>query len=493
MSHQFVGKTFGSHYRVESVLGQKSGRRTLLAKNTENQTLVVIKLVLFGPDFTWEDLKLFEREAETLKSLNHPAIPQYLDSFEVETPIGKGFALVQTYIEAKSLQEWVSAGYTFSEDELYAIALDLLHILDYLHHRHPPVIHRDIKPSNILIPAQNSQTNSGIYLVDFGSVQTAPSLGTMTVVGTYGYMPPEQFGGRAVPASDIYSTGATLIYLATGQHPAELIQSDLHIDFERQSNLTEPFVHWIKRLICIDLAKRPSSAQQALYQLQHPQALSTQAHLHSTSHLPPLSSQHLPLRQSRAGFKTNFQPNQLTIEFSQARLKGSLLSELYEGMQSIGLLMQQAEGIVGFLCFGIIFLSIELEVINPGLAIVILAVIACPLILFALSLYNTTAKITLVYTSDKNIKLSLTQPSKKTFKRPRTNKKQLALSDLKIDALTISAQKTRYQLGFNFTSDPFPKKEKLQIVGSRRDTDWLRNFIVQWKNIPVYYDEIASG
>ena len=161
MSHQLVGETLGSHYRVESVLGQKSGRRTLLAKNTENQTLVVIKLVLFGPDFTWEDLKLFEREAETLKSLNHPAIPQYLDSFEVETPIGKGFALVQTYIEAKSLQEWVSAGYTFSEDELYAIALDLLHILDYLHHRHPPDNHRDIKPSNNKLPAQNSQTKRG--------------------------------------------------------------------------------------------------------------------------------------------------------------------------------------------------------------------------------------------------------------------------------------------------------------------------------------------
>ncbi|WP_205127500.1 hypothetical protein [Okeania hirsuta] len=58
--------------------------------------------MLFSPDFTWEQLKLFEREAEVLKFIEHPAIPQYLDYFDVEMGLGKGFALVQTYIEAKS-------------------------------------------------------------------------------------------------------------------------------------------------------------------------------------------------------------------------------------------------------------------------------------------------------------------------------------------------------------------------------------------------------
>ncbi|MGD1867708.1 MAG: serine/threonine protein kinase [Phormidesmis sp.] len=489
--NQLINQTIGSHYRVKSVLGQNTGRRTLLAEHTETQTLVVIKLVLFGPDFVWEDLKLFEREAETLRSLDHPAIPKYLDSFEVETAIGKGFALVQTYIEAKSLQEWVSAGYTFSEDELSAIAIDLLNILEYLHHRHPPVIHRDIKPSNILVPAQNSQTNGGIYLVDFGSVQTAPSVGTMTVVGTYGYMPPEQFGGRAVPASDLYSTGATLVYLATGQHPAELIQTDLHIDFESQSNLTQPFTDWIKQLVSVDLSKRTSSAKQALYRLQHPQLPSIQSHIHSTSVLSASATHHLPLRQSRTGFTTSLQPNQLTIEFSQARLKGNLLSKLYEGVQSIGLLIQQAEGLVCVLCMGIIFLSLELKVITPMLAIVILAVIACPLILFALYLYKTTAQLTLSYTSDQSITLSLTKSPPKTIKISKKKRKQLALSDLKIDALTISAQDTRYQLGFNFASAPFPEEQELQIMGSRRDIEWLHNFIVRWQNIPVYYNKFS--
>ena len=54
--------------------------------------------MLFGPDFSWEDLKLFEREAATLKSLDHPAVPGYLDYFELSpkdaSDIGRGFALV---------------------------------------------------------------------------------------------------------------------------------------------------------------------------------------------------------------------------------------------------------------------------------------------------------------------------------------------------------------------------------------------------------------
>jgi len=51
-------------------------------------------------------------------------------------------------------------------------------------------------------------------------------------VGTYGYMPQEQFGGRTVPASDLYSLGCTIIYLVTGTHPADLPQKDFRIQFQ---------------------------------------------------------------------------------------------------------------------------------------------------------------------------------------------------------------------------------------------------------------------
>lgn len=105
-------------YQIKALLGKQQGRRTFLAVSTSTGAQVVVKLLLFGPDFTWEDLKLFEREAEKLKSLNHPTVPKYLDSFETQTALGEGFVLVQTYIEAKSLQEWAIAGRRFSEVQL---------------------------------------------------------------------------------------------------------------------------------------------------------------------------------------------------------------------------------------------------------------------------------------------------------------------------------------------------------------------------------------
>lgn len=77
-----------------------------------------------------------------------------------------------------------------------AIATQLLEILDYLHNRQPQVIHRDIKPSNILLGNRTGNNPGTVYLVDFGSVQTKVQTGTIKIVGTYGYMPPEQFGGK---------------------------------------------------------------------------------------------------------------------------------------------------------------------------------------------------------------------------------------------------------------------------------------------------------
>ncbi|MEG4799393.1 serine/threonine-protein kinase [Microcoleus sp. ARI1-B5] len=258
-------------YLTQSLLGHKKSRRTFLANNLDNQSLVVIKLLLLGSDFAWEDFKLFEREAEVLKSLNSPAIPRYLDFFEAETEWGKGLALVQSYIEAKSLQEWVQAGPVFSQEDIKGFAKQLLDILDYLHLHQPPVIHRDIKPSNILLGDRSGNHPGKIYLVDFGSVQTASHEGgTITIVGTYGYMPPEQFGGRALPASDIYSLGATLIYLIAGQHPAELLQDDLRINLKPATQNNFELTAWLECLTAPSLKERFGSAAEALKSLEQP-------------------------------------------------------------------------------------------------------------------------------------------------------------------------------------------------------------------------------
>jgi serine/threonine protein kinase len=268
-----TGQILGECYQIQEQLGKQSGRKTLLARNLKTQELVIIKFLNFGSEFAWDDLKLFEREAQTLKSLSHPCIPRYLDYFEVNSPEIKGFALVQTYIPAKTLEQYVKTGRSFTEAEVKEIAQSLLEILIYLHGLNPPVIHRDIKPSNILLGERSGNSVGKVYLVDFGSVQTVLAVegGTRTVVGTYGYMPLEQFGGRTVVASDIYSLGATLIYLVTGTHPADLPQKDFRIQFEELANISPSFTHWLKWMTEPSLEKRLSSANEALQALNKPQ------------------------------------------------------------------------------------------------------------------------------------------------------------------------------------------------------------------------------
>ncbi|HIK03527.1 MAG TPA: serine/threonine protein kinase [Trichormus sp. M33_DOE_039] len=261
-----IGKILGERYEIRQEFGKKAGRQTLLAKDLVTNGLVVIKLLSFTNDFEWDSLKLFEREANTLKSLSHPLIPRYLDYFEVNLPTIKGFALVQTYIPAQTLEQYLQAGRTFTEAELKEIASSVLSILIYLHGLNPPVIHRDIKPSNILLGERSGNSVGQVYLVDFGSVQTAKAaeVGTRTVVGTYGYMPLEQFGGRTVEASDLYSLGTTLIYLVTGTHPADLPQKDFRIQFEQAAHCNSGLTTWLKWMTEPSLEKRLTSAKQAL-------------------------------------------------------------------------------------------------------------------------------------------------------------------------------------------------------------------------------------
>lgn len=252
----------GDRYQIEALLSQKAGRRTFLAKDRQSQVPVIIKLLRFGDGFEWDDFKLFEREAATLKNLDHPRIPKYLDYFEVDAVDARGFALVQSYIEAPSLATLTARGRKFSEAEIIELADLLLDLLSYLHQQHPPLIHRDIKPSNILLGNRGNSIGD-VYLVDFGSVQTVAKKeeGTITIVGSYGYIPLEQFGGQTTTASDLYSLGMTLIYLLTGTHPAELPQVDGRVKFNAE--ISKRFERWLEKMTYPHLDKRFDSAKVA--------------------------------------------------------------------------------------------------------------------------------------------------------------------------------------------------------------------------------------
>ena len=99
-------------------LPYKGGKRSFLATDLVTGKSVIVKLLAFSSDFEWDDLKLFEREAQTLKSLSHSQIPAYLDYFEVNSSKYQGFALVQTYIPAQTLEQYLQTGRKFTEVEV---------------------------------------------------------------------------------------------------------------------------------------------------------------------------------------------------------------------------------------------------------------------------------------------------------------------------------------------------------------------------------------
>lgn len=252
-----------SRYQLQKQLGRNAGRQTWLVIDLENQETVVLKLLAFGEEVQWEDLKLFEREAQVLQQLSHPRIPKYRDYFSIDDR-HLWFGLVQEYIPGESLRELLDRGKKFTEAEIVAIAKQILQILSYLHELSPPVLHRDIKPSNLILGSDLQDPQ--IYLVDFGAVQDKASAEgkTFTVVGTYGYAPMEQFGGRAVAASDLYGLGATLIHLLVGISPAELPQDDIRIEFKHLTNASDLLMHWVEKMTEPSAKKRFSSAREAI-------------------------------------------------------------------------------------------------------------------------------------------------------------------------------------------------------------------------------------
>lgn len=259
-----AGETLYDRYQLKEKLGHGAGRQTWLAADlSADSEPVVLKLLAFGEQSQWDDLKLFERESQILRQLDHLRIPKCRDSFSIDDRI-LWFGLVQDYIPGTSLKQLIQDGKRFSETEVRKIAIEVLTILRDLHSLNPVVLHRDIKPSNLILGADQQ-----IYLVDFGAVQDRPNVEgtTFTVVGTYGYTPIEQFGGRAVPASDLYALGTSLIHLLTGVCPADLPQRQLRIQWRNLVTISPALADWIDQITHPDLEQRFQSAIEALDRL----------------------------------------------------------------------------------------------------------------------------------------------------------------------------------------------------------------------------------
>lgn len=157
-------------------------------------------------------LRNFEREANILATLSHPAIPRIYDFFSTD----QSTYLVMEYVHGDDLENVLRKTTEFiKQEQIVAWAIEMCEVLSFLHtHKPDPIIFRDIKPSNIMINQYNH-----VVLVDFGIAKAFKSGQRGTMMGTEGYSPPEQYRGESSPLVDIYALGATLHHLLTRCNP----------------------------------------------------------------------------------------------------------------------------------------------------------------------------------------------------------------------------------------------------------------------------------
>ncbi|BFM39424.1 serine/threonine-protein kinase [Synechocystis sp. LKSZ1] len=264
-----MSSLLASRYEMVAALGAGGFGETFLARDTHlpSQRMVVVKRLkpTQGPNDVVT--KLFQKEAAVLEELgaNCSQIPQlysyFMDNGE--------FFLVQEYIEGKNLAQFGRMG----SEQAKLVLSSLLKTLKYIHSQ--GIIHRDIKPENIIL-----RNHDGLpVLIDFGAVKEtmgAISLGSgsivsSVIVGTRGFMAPEQSAGRPVFSTDLYALGLTMIYALTQKLPIEFGTSQLTGDLDWQEevpNLDPQLARILEKAIKMEPSRRYPTAE-AMYQDLH--------------------------------------------------------------------------------------------------------------------------------------------------------------------------------------------------------------------------------
>ena len=216
--HLQPGTTLSNRYLIQGVVGVGGMGAVYRARDLHFPSVVkfvaVKEMVNQARDPLVREtiVKNFEREANLLATLSHPAIPRIHDYF---TQNERSYLILE-FIHGKDLETLLNEteGF-FSQDQVIGWGIELCDVLQYLHeHRPEAIIFRDIKPSNIMINQHNH-----IVLIDFGIAKHFQSGEKGTMIGTEGYSPPEQYRGEATALADIYALGATLHHLLTRQDP----------------------------------------------------------------------------------------------------------------------------------------------------------------------------------------------------------------------------------------------------------------------------------
>lgn len=200
-------------------------------------------------------------EANMIKQFDNPAIVRIVDIIDN----GNVIYIVEDFVEGETLEALVEADGAQPEDLVVDWAKQICEAFDYLHTRTPPIIYRDMKPANVMLTPEGR-----IRVIDFGIAREYKEQNAKdtTSLGTRGYAPPEQFGGKTDARSDIYSLGVTMFQLVTGKDPCI---ATTEIKPVRQINpaLSEGIETIIQKCVQHDPENRYQSCVELLYDLEH--------------------------------------------------------------------------------------------------------------------------------------------------------------------------------------------------------------------------------
>jgi len=201
-------------YEVTEVIGKGAMGVVYKAFDPNIRRLVAVKTIrkeIIDDDRAGTLIARFKNEAQAAGRLSHPgivAVYEYGEDDDVAY-------IAMEYVQSNPLREYFNRGTRFEERDAVSVMAQLLDALEYAHEQ--GVWHRDIKPANILI-----MTNGRLKVADFGIARIDSSNLTQTgaVMGTPGYMAPEQYAGQSVDwRADIFSSGVILYQLLTGARP----------------------------------------------------------------------------------------------------------------------------------------------------------------------------------------------------------------------------------------------------------------------------------
>lgn len=258
-----TGRLFSNHflkqrYRILESVGKGGMGAVYQAEDTQlgNRKVAVKEMSQshLKPQEIEEAAEAFKQEAHLLAGLQHPHLPNVYEHFFED---GRWY-LVMSFIQGETLEDSLARapGGTLAVAEVLKIGIQLCAVLHYLHMQQPPIIFRDLKPSNVML-TQDRQ----LYLIDFGIARHFKVMQARdtAVYGSSGYSPPEQYGkAQTTPQSDIYSLGALLHQMLSGNDPAENPFHFAPVPKQEEPALAE-LTALIMSMVEMDAQKRPAS------------------------------------------------------------------------------------------------------------------------------------------------------------------------------------------------------------------------------------------